>query len=71
MYKWLVDIILKSGKTVTVLYEGPEKDTTGVANKIVAGGSNSMNGFMDTTGTHNILVMVGEIAALDISVWKG
>ena len=71
MYNWLVKITLKSGKELTVLYEGRETQSGDVANRIMAGGPNSMNGYYDTTKTHNILVLVGEIAALDISTWKG
>lgn len=71
MYNWQVDIILKSGKQITVMYQGPEKNSGEVANKVMAGGMNNMNGFYDTTKTHNILVLVGEIAALDISEWNG
>lgn len=70
-YRWLIVITLKSGKEITVMYEGPEVNSGEVANKIFANGNNSMNGFYDTTKTHNILVLVGEIAALDISEWKG
>ena len=71
MNNWLVNITLKSGKELTVIYEGSETQSGEVANRVMAGGSLSMNGFYDTTKTHNILVLVGEIAALDISVWKG
>lgn len=70
MNNWLVIITLKSGKQVEVLYVGPETQSGDVANKVMAGGSTAMNGFYDTSKTHNVLVLVGEIAALDISVWK-
>lgn len=71
MYRWNVEITLKSGKQISVMYEGREKNSGDVANKVMAGGTNSMNGFYDSTKTHNILVLVGEIAALDISEYKG
>lgn len=71
MYRWNVEITLKSGKQISVIYEGREKNSGDVANKVMAGGTNSMNGFYDSTKTHNILVLVGEIAALDISEYKG
>lgn len=71
MNQWLVVITLKSGKDIEVIYEGKETQSTDVANKIMAGGTMTMNGFLDKTKTHNILVLVGEIAALDISCWKG
>jgi hypothetical protein len=50
---------------------GPKLILVRLLIKIFANGINSMNGFYDTTKTHNILVLVGEIAALDISEWKG
>jgi len=71
MYRWDVEIILKSGKQISVMYEGKEVNSGDVANKVMAGGMNSMNGFYDSTRTHNILVLVGEIAAIDISEHKG
>lgn len=71
MYQWLVVITLKSGKQLEVIYEGKEAQSGEVANRVMAGGANTMNGFFDKTKTHNILVLVGEIAALDISEWRG
>lgn len=71
MYRWNVEITLKSGKQISVIYEGRESNSGDVANKVMYGGTNSMNGFYDSTKTHNILVLVGEIAALDISEYKG
>lgn len=70
-YNWLVKIILKSGKELETIYVGPEINSGEVATKYTAGGTMSMNGFFDKTKTHNILVLAGEIAALDISEWKG
>lgn len=70
MYKWNIEITLKSGKTLSVFYKGPEINSGDVANLVLKGGNYSMNGFLDRTGTHNILVLVGEIAALDISECK-
>lgn len=71
MYRWRIVITLKSGKELTVLHEGKEANSGEVANRVMAGDFNTMNGFYDATKTHNILVLVGEIAALDISEWKG
>lgn len=67
MNRWNVTIILKSGKELNVIYEGPETQSSEVASKVMTGNFNTMNGFFDRTKTHNILVLVGEIAALDIS----
>ena len=70
MYQWNVEITLKSGKQISVIYEGRESNSVDVANKVMSGGTLTMNGFYDSTKTHNILVLVGEIAALDISEYK-
>lgn len=71
MNSWLIVITLKSGKEIEALYEGPEANSGEVANRVMNGGSMTMNSFYDKTKTHAILVLVGEIAALDISCWRG
>lgn len=68
MYKWKIEIILKSGKEVTVYYRGNESNSTEVANKVLAGRENEMNGFGNEDGTKNILIKLGEIASAAISV---
>lgn len=68
MYKWKIEIILKSGKDVTVYYNGSENNSTAVANKLLAGETNKFNGFSNEDNTKNIFVKIGEIAAASISV---
>lgn len=68
MYKWKIEIILKSGKELTVYYEGVETNSNDVANKMLVGDVYSLRGFMNKDETKNVLVSVGEIAAASISV---
>lgn len=67
MYKWKLEFILKSGKELTVYYKGYENNSTAVANKLLAGNENNMNGFNNEDETKNVFVKIGEIAAASIS----
>ena len=67
MYKWEIEIILKSGKELTVYYKGDENNSMAVANKMLAGRENTMNGFNNDDGTKNIFVNISEIASASIS----
>lgn len=67
MYKWKIELILKSGKELTVYYRGSEKNSTAVAERMLTGDVNTMNGFHNEDGDKHILVKVGEIAAASIS----
>ena len=66
MNKWKIDIILNSGKELTVCYEGPEMNTGAVAEKVLTGSRNSLVGFASEDGAKNVLITVGEIAAASI-----
>lgn len=67
MYKWKIDIVLHSGKELTVYYEGEENNSGDVAKKrLFAGTLNVFNSFYDDTKTKIIFVKVGEIAAATI-----
>lgn len=68
MYKWKIEIILKSGKEITVYYTGCENESGKVANKVLAGNDNAMNGFSSEDGTKNVFVKLCEIASASISV---
>ena len=68
MYKWKIEFVLKSGKELTVYYEGAEGNTADVANKILTGDANSMNGFSDKDKTKHIFIKIGEIASASISI---
>ena len=68
MYKWKIKFILKSGKELTVYYEGAENSSHAVAEKTLTGNDNELNGFSNEYGTENIFVKIGEIASASISV---
>ena len=67
MYRWKIEIILKSGKEITVYYRGYENESGKVANKMLTGNENTINGFINDDGTKNIFVKIGEIASASIS----
>lgn len=67
MKKWKIEFILKSGKEVTVYYKGYESNSTEVANKMLTGNENTMNGFSNEDGTKNVFVKIGEVATASIS----
>ena len=60
-------IYFKVWKEVTVYYKGSENNTTDVANQMLAGDGNVMNGFSNEDGTKNVFIKIGEIAAASIS----
>lgn len=71
MYRWLVVYTLKNGCKISGIYEGPEKDSLSAAQTLCNGIKPDM--FISHFGidkTHMIGVRFGEIAAMDISVYK-
>jgi hypothetical protein len=52
---------------VTVYYKGYESNSTEVANKMLTGNENTMNGFSNEDGTKNVFVKIGEVATASIS----
>ena len=67
MNAWKIEFILKSGKEVTVYYKGYESNSTEIANKMLTGNENTMNGFSNEDGTKNVFVKIGEVATASIS----
>lgn len=67
MYKWRIDIILKSGKEIAIYYKGYEATSDDVIKKVLKGDNNTFNGFSSEDETKNIFVKVGEIAVASIS----
>ena len=53
MNKWKIDIILNSGKELTVYYKGYEDSSGKVADKILVGNLNAINGFGNENGTQS------------------
>lgn len=68
-YKWIIDIVLKSGYKLKVEYEGPEDLDVDVANKLFFGKSSaSLIDFCCTSNcSQHVFVTAGEIAAFGIS----
>ena len=68
MYKWKIELVFKSGKELTVYYKGYENNSNAVANKILTGNENTMNGFSNEDETKNVFVKIGEIEYASISI---
>ena len=68
MYKWKIEIILKSGKELTVYDKNELVDSGKVAERFFVGRDDEVVGFGNKDGTKNILVRRSEIAAMSISV---
>lgn len=68
MYKWKLEIILNSGKELTVYYSGNEDNSAKVAEKILTGNKDDLNGFNNEDGTKHIFVKLGDISAVSISI---
>lgn len=67
MYNWKMEMILNSGKELTVYYRGYEDNSGEVAHKTLTGNTNTINGFNNDDGTKNVFVRIGEIASVSIS----
>ena len=52
---------------MTVYYRGIENNSDSVANKMLTGNENTINGFSNEDGTKNVFVKIGEIASASIS----
>lgn len=68
MNRWKIEIILNSGKELTVYYKGNETKSGYVANKMLTGSEGTINGFGNEDGTKNIFVKISEIASASISI---
>ena len=66
--KWKIEVILKSGKELTMYYKGNEDSSDAVARKVLTGNDNTLNGFSNEDDTKNVFVKLGEIASASISV---
>ena len=71
MNKWRIEYLLKNGELLIGMHIGPETDSDSVARFILNCGDNSFVGTFGENEKHNLLVRVSEIAAIDISEWKG
>lgn len=67
MYTWQIDIWLKSGEKIKARYKGDETNSTDIMNKLIHGKlDNDWLGLYGETDSHNVIVKLGEIAAIDI-----
>lgn len=67
LYKWKIEIILKSGKELVGYYKGEESDSKAVSDKFFVGNKNELIGFYNEDETKNIVILRDEIAAMTIS----
>lgn len=68
MYKWQIDFILKSGMLIGGVYKGPENNSLDVAQKLLLGkNATDIVGLFGELDNHQTFIVVGEIAAFDIS----
>lgn len=70
MNKWRLEYLLKNGSRIVGLHIGPETESSQVVNKLMVGPLNAFVGTFGQDEKHNLLVMRGEIAAVDISEWR-
>ena len=68
MYKWKIELILKSGKELTVYYKNDINNSLLIANEMLISNQNGMFSFMDKDETKHIFVKRSEIASAAISV---
>lgn len=67
MYTWQIDIWLKNGEKIKARYKGNETSSTEVVKRLFEGKlDNSWVGLIGETDSHNLIVKIGEIAAIDI-----
>lgn len=66
MYKWKLTFLMKNGEYLHGTYEGVEKNSDAVAKVLLKGDIHTFTGCRGLKGDSNLLICVGEIAALDI-----
>ena len=72
MYKWNIDIVLKSGHILNCEYVGPENKSDDVVRNLFHGKApTDWIGLAANNHTHQIFVASGEMAAIDIYEGKG
>lgn len=66
--KWKIEIVLNSGKELTGYYYGTEENSDTVAHKLLSGDKNSFFGIRGKEAASNLLVKIGEFAAIVVAV---
>lgn len=68
MFKWKIEVILKSGKELTMCYEGDENSSMDIGKKLLeVDNVSSIMGLCNKEKTTQFFVKVGEIASMAIS----
>lgn len=70
MYKWKIDISLKSGQTITGLYAGSENNSLDVAKALLEDDPNvTVFAISSLDGNAQLFIMRNEVAAMGISIF--
>ena len=71
MYKWKIDISLKSGQNISGVYEGPEENSFDVGKLLLEIDPNvTVFSIMSLDETAQLFVMRNEVAAMGISIFN-
>lgn len=68
MYKWKIEIILNSGKEITVYYENKKNGLLDVGKEILEGNVKDIVAFSDKDRMKQIFIKKEEIAYMAVSV---
>lgn len=70
MYKWKIDISLKSGQNISGLYRGPEENSFDVGKVLIVDDPSVMVfAIMSLDETAQLFIMRDEVAAMGISIF--
>jgi hypothetical protein len=70
MYKWKIDISLKSGQNISGLYRGPEENSFDVGKVLIVDDpSVTVFAIMSLDETAQLFIMRDEVAAMGISIF--
>ena len=69
MYKWKIDLILKSGKELTAFYENDKDGSLNVGKELLEGEDNLIIGSLNNKNkTEQIFIRRSEIASMTVSM---
>ena len=70
MYKWKIDISLKSGQNISGLYEGPETNSFDVGKLLLENNSNiTVFAIMSLDNMAQLFIMRADVSAMAISIF--
>ena len=70
MYKWKIEFTLASGKEITGVYSCDARNSSAVAQDVLAGSIDEFFGMLTPDGKGNLLVKRRDVAAAIISVFN-